>query len=109
MSCNKVVLSDTMKNMISPIQSVVPSPIFGGLTSVSISSLTTHGRPNEAIKVYASLRACGIKPHSSVFLAVAKACAVSGDALRVKEVHDDATRLGVMSDVFIANALIHAY
>ncbi|MCI35728.1 pentatricopeptide repeat-containing protein, partial [Trifolium medium] len=74
-----------------------------------ISALTTHGRPNEAIKVYASLRACRIKPHSSVFLAVAKACAVSGDALRVKEVHEDATRFGVMSDVFIGNALIHAY
>ncbi|XP_045792979.1 pentatricopeptide repeat-containing protein At2g29760, chloroplastic-like [Trifolium pratense] len=77
--------------------------------STFISALTTNGRPNEAIKVYASLRACGIKPYSSVFLAVAKACAVSGDALRVKEVHEDATRLGLMSDVYIANALIHAY
>lgn len=44
-----------------------------------------------------------------MFLAVAKACAASGDALRVKEVHDDATTCGVMSDVFIGNALIHAY
>jgi pentatricopeptide repeat protein len=44
-----------------------------------------------------------------VFMAVAKACAASRDALKVKEVHNDATRCGVMSDVFVGNALIHAY
>jgi len=77
--------------------------------STLISALTTHGLPNEAIKIYSSLRAPGIKPDRPVFLAAAKACAVSGDALRVKEVHDDATRSGVMNDVFVGNALIHAY
>jgi len=42
-------------------------------------------------------------------MAVAKACAVSRDALKVKELHNDATRCGVMSEVFLGNALIHAY
>ncbi|XP_029130251.1 pentatricopeptide repeat-containing protein At1g20230, partial [Cajanus cajan] len=77
--------------------------------STLISAFTTHGLPNEAIRLYASLRARGIKPHSSVFLAVAKACGASGDALRVKEVHDDAIRCRMMYDVFLGNALIHAY
>ncbi|XP_027187589.2 pentatricopeptide repeat-containing protein At1g20230-like, partial [Cicer arietinum] len=77
--------------------------------STLISALTTHGLPNEAIKLYASLRARGIKPQKPVFFAVAKACAAYGDALRVKEVHDDAIQCGLISDVFIGNALIHAY
>jgi len=42
-------------------------------------------------------------------LAVAKACAAFGDALRVKEVLNDAIRCGVLSDVSIGTALIHAY
>jgi len=42
-------------------------------------------------------------------MAVAKACAASRDALKVKELHNDATRCGVMSNVFVGNALIHAY
>jgi hypothetical protein len=54
-----------------------------------ITDLTTHGLPNEAIKIYALLWAREIKPHKPVFRAVVKACAASGDALRVKEVHDD--------------------
>lgn len=77
--------------------------------STLISALITNGHPNEAIKLYASLWARGIKPHKQVFFVVAKACAAFGDALKVKEVHNDAIRCGVMSDVFIGNALIHAY
>jgi len=74
--------------------------------SVLISALPTTGLPNEAIKIYNSLRALRIKP---VFMAVAKAFVASNDALRVKEVHDDAIRCGVLSDVSIGTALIHAY
>ncbi|XP_057451920.1 pentatricopeptide repeat-containing protein At1g20230-like [Lotus japonicus] len=77
--------------------------------STLISSLTTHGLPNEALRLYASLRARGIKPNKPVILAATKACAASGDALRTKEVHDDAVRCGMTSDVFLSNALIHAY
>ena len=65
-------------------------------SSTLISALTTHGLPNEAINIYTSLRACGIKPDIPVFMVVAKACAASRDALKVKEVHNDATRCGVM-------------
>ncbi|CAJ1958060.1 unnamed protein product [Sphenostylis stenocarpa] len=83
-----------------------PDPIT---CSTLISALTTHGLPYEAIRLHASIRARGIKPQNSVFLAVAKASGASGDALRVKEVHDDAIRCGMMSDVFLGNALIHAY
>lgn len=77
--------------------------------STLISAFTIHGLPNEAVRLYASLRARGIKPHNLVFLAVAKACGAAGDALIVKEVHDDAIRYGMMCDVFLCNALIHAY
>lgn len=55
--------------------------------STLISAFTTRGLPNESIRLYALLRARGIETHSSVFLAIAKACGASGDALRVKEVH----------------------
>jgi hypothetical protein len=37
-------------------------------SSILISSLTTHALPNVAINIYASLRARGIKPVSSVSL-----------------------------------------
>ncbi|KAK8469340.1 LOW QUALITY PROTEIN: hypothetical protein PHAVU_005G052800 [Phaseolus vulgaris] len=72
-----------------------------------ISALTTCGLPHEAI--YASLWARGIKPQNSVFLAVAKASGASRDVLRFKEVNDNAIRCGMISDVFLGNALIHAY
>ncbi|WVZ00251.1 hypothetical protein V8G54_026320 [Vigna mungo] len=74
-----------------------------------ISALTTYGFPHEALRIYASLRARRIKPQNSVFLAVAKASGASGDLLRVKEIHDDSIRCGMISDVFLGNALIHAY
>jgi len=80
-----------------------PNPLT---CSTLISALITHGLPNEAIKIYSSLRACEIKPDRPVFLAAAKVCAVSGVALRVKEVHDDATWCGVMSDVFVGNVFM---
>ncbi|KAE9590541.1 putative tetratricopeptide-like helical domain, DYW domain-containing protein [Lupinus albus] len=77
--------------------------------STLISAFTTHGLPNEAIDVYTSLRARQIKLDKFVFVAAAKASGASSDFSRVKEVHDDAIRCGMMSDVFIGNALIHAY
>ncbi|KAK7243934.1 hypothetical protein RIF29_38750 [Crotalaria pallida] len=83
-----------------------PDPIT---CSTLISAFATCGLPNEAIKLYTSLRARGIKLDKFVFVAAVKASGASGDLLRVKEVHDDATRCGMMSDVFLGNALIHAY
>ncbi|RHN75263.1 putative pentatricopeptide [Medicago truncatula] len=78
-------------------------------SSTLISALTTHGLLNEAINICTSLRERGIKLDIPVFMAVAKACAASRDALNVKELHNDATRCGAMFNVFVGNALIHAY
>ncbi|XP_019425725.1 PREDICTED: pentatricopeptide repeat-containing protein At1g20230-like, partial [Lupinus angustifolius] len=83
-----------------------PHPIT---CSTLISAFTTHGLTNEAINVYTSLRARRIKLDKFVFVAAAKASGTSSDLSRVKEVHDDAIRCGMMSDVFLGNALIHAY
>ncbi|KAF7811388.1 putative pentatricopeptide repeat-containing protein [Senna tora] len=79
------------------------------ICAILISAFTKHGLPNESIDLYASLQTRGIKPDKVVLLAVAKACAASGDVFRTKKVHDDVVRYGFQSDFVLGNALIHAY
>ncbi|KHN26811.1 Pentatricopeptide repeat-containing protein [Glycine soja] len=77
--------------------------------STLISAFTTRGLPNESIRLYALLRARGIETHSSVFLAIAKACGASGDALRVKEARPDCiSRNGVKPNLVSVSSILPA-
>ncbi|KAL7101220.1 hypothetical protein ACP275_08G042400 [Erythranthe tilingii] len=75
-----------------------------------ISAYTKSGRCREAIKLYTELRnSRKINPDKFAILAVAKACAVSGDLVKAKEVHFDAVNCRVSSDLLLGNALIDMY
>ncbi|KAH6755210.1 hypothetical protein C2S53_017468 [Perilla frutescens var. hirtella] len=75
-----------------------------------ISAYTKNGRSKDAIKVYTEVKNSGkISLDKFVILAVAKACAVSGDLVKAKEIHFDALKLKISSDLLVGNALIDMY
>lgn len=74
-----------------------------------ISAHTQHGYPTEATHWYATLRSHKIHPDKFLLLSVAKACALSGNLSKAKEVHDDAILFGCASDTLLGNALIDMY
>ncbi|KAJ7981995.1 Pentatricopeptide repeat-containing protein [Quillaja saponaria] len=77
--------------------------------TVLISAFTKNGLPKESIKLYTLLKKREIKPDKFVLLAVAKACAASGDILKAKVIHIDAIRYGFHSDMLLGNALVDMY
>lgn len=75
-----------------------------------ISAYTKNGRSRDAIKLYAEVKNSGkIMPDKFVILAAAKACAVSGDLAKAKEIHFDASKYKISSDLLVGNALIDMY
>ncbi|KAI3452097.1 hypothetical protein Pfo_008762 [Paulownia fortunei] len=75
-----------------------------------ISAYTKNGRCKEAIKLYTEVKNCRkINPDKFAILAVAKACAVSGDLVKAKEIHCDALKYRFSSDLLLGNGLIDMY
>lgn len=75
-----------------------------------ISAYTKSGRSKEAIKLYSDVKNSGkITPDKFVILAAAKACAVSRDLAKAKEVHFDALKHNFSSDLLLGNALLDMY
>ncbi|XP_057769977.1 pentatricopeptide repeat-containing protein At1g20230-like [Salvia miltiorrhiza] len=78
--------------------------------TILISAYTKTGRSRDAIKLYTEVKNRGkINLDEFVILAAAKACAVSGDLAKAKEVHFDALNYKFSSDLLIGNALIDMY
>lgn len=75
-----------------------------------ISAYTKTGRSRDAIKLYTQVKNTGKTTLDKfVILAAAKACALSGDLTKAKEVHFDALKLKLSSDLLLGNALIDMY
>lgn len=75
-----------------------------------ISAYTKNGRSRDAINLFTEVKNSGkISPDKFVILAVAKACAVSGDLVKAKEIHFDALNYKINSDLLVGNALIDMY
>ncbi|CAA0840897.1 Pentatricopeptide repeat-containing protein [Striga hermonthica] len=75
-----------------------------------ISAYTKAGRSKEAVKLYREVKeGRKIEPDKFAVLAAAKACAASGDLVNAKEVHGDASKYGLSSDLLLGNALIDMY
>ncbi|KAK6116193.1 hypothetical protein DH2020_050066 [Rehmannia glutinosa] len=75
-----------------------------------ISAYTKNGRCKEAIKLYTEVKnSRKIAPDKFAILAVAKACAASGDLVNAKEIHSDALKYRFGSDLILGNALIDMY
>ncbi|KAG6396194.1 hypothetical protein SASPL_142336 [Salvia splendens] len=75
-----------------------------------ISASTKTGRSRDTTKLCTKVRNSGkISLDKFVILAAAKACAISGDLSKAKEVHFDALKYKFSSDLLIGNALIDMY
>ncbi|KAL6551682.1 hypothetical protein OROGR_007836 [Orobanche gracilis] len=75
-----------------------------------ISAYTKNGRCKEAIKLYTEVKnSARINPDKFAILAVAKACAASGDLVNAKQIHSDALKYSLSSDLLLGNALIDMY
>lgn len=91
--------------------------LFDGITypdvhswTLLISAYTKNGRCREAIKLYTEVRnSRKINPDKLAILAVAKACAFSGDLAKAKEIHCDAVNYRMSSDLLLGNVLIDMY
>lgn len=87
----------------------IPEPNLHSWTNL-ISAYTKQGFPNEAIKLYYLLREKNIQvPDRVVLLSAAKACAACADLSKAKDIHEDAVRFGLQSDLLLGNALIDMY
>ncbi|CAK9185452.1 unnamed protein product [Ilex paraguariensis] len=86
----------------------IPEPDLPTWT-VLISAYSKQGFPKEAIKMYAELRNRSIVPDTLVLLSVAKACAMSADIVKAKEIHENANKFGFRSDLLLGNAMIDMY
>lgn len=75
-----------------------------------ISAYTKNGRCKDAIQFYTEVKnSRKINPDKFAILAVAKACAGSGDLVKAKEIHCDALKNRFSSDLLLGNALIDMY
>ncbi|KAL3813560.1 hypothetical protein ACJIZ3_014828 [Penstemon smallii] len=78
--------------------------------TVLISAYTKNGQPKEAIQLYAEIKnSRRAIPDKLAILAVAKACATAGDLLTAKEIHFDAMKYKLSSDLVLGNALVDMY
>ncbi|KAL1538918.1 pentatricopeptide repeat-containing protein-like protein [Salvia divinorum] len=75
-----------------------------------ISAYAKAGRSRDATKLYTEVKNSGkISLDKFVILAAAKACAISGDLTKAKEVHFDALKYKFGTDLLIGNSLIDMY
>lgn len=87
----------------------IPHPNIRIWTAL-ITGYTSKGLPKESIKLYNEfIKAGDLNPDKYVLLTVAKACGIVSDLNKAKQVHADAVKHDIHSDIILGNALIHMY
>ncbi|PKU64727.1 Pentatricopeptide repeat-containing protein [Dendrobium catenatum] len=87
----------------------IPNPDLRALTLL-LSAYSKHGRPKQSIALYRKLcKEKNLQPDRYVILSVAKACSLSLDTFEAKELHSDAIRFKLASDLLVGNAFIDMY
>eukprot|EP01018_Ginkgo_biloba_P030431 Gb_26340 [translate_table: standard] len=74
-----------------------------------IRGYVAQGYCQDALEVYYQMRREDINPDKFTFPFVLKACAGLAALEQGKDIHDDAIRIGLQSDVYVENALIAMY
>ncbi|KAG0456786.1 hypothetical protein HPP92_024574 [Vanilla planifolia] len=77
--------------------------------NVVLFACVDSGKPGEALSRFVDMLEDGTAPDSVTFLAILESCADLGCAESGKQVHHLAIKLGLVSDNFVANALIVMY
>ncbi|KAE9614545.1 hypothetical protein Lal_00012163 [Lupinus albus] len=83
-----------------------PSPISW---NILIRGYSTTDSPKNAIWVFDEMRKNGIKPNKLTFPFVFKCCAVEKALFEGKQVHGDAVKCGLDTDVYVGNNLVNFY
>ncbi|CAM6083482.1 unnamed protein product [Calypogeia fissa] len=77
--------------------------------NVMIGGLAQHGCGHEAYRLFCQMRRAGFEPNAVTYLSILNASGSAGALDWVKEVHGDASKVGLESDVRVGNALVHMY
>lgn len=74
-----------------------------------ISASAFQGNCEDAMRYFSRLQQAGVRPNKFTFACVLKACVGMMDINKGKELHGMINRIGLESDVSVANALIDMY
>eukprot|EP01018_Ginkgo_biloba_P002829 Gb_14728 [translate_table: standard] len=74
-----------------------------------IAGYVQNGQPAEALTLFRLMQLAGVKPNRNTFASVIPACAKLAALEQGMEIHDDITRSGFQSDVFVESALVDMY
>ncbi|KAI5065529.1 hypothetical protein GOP47_0020224 [Adiantum capillus-veneris] len=74
-----------------------------------ISAHVDRGHPSKALCLYERVLANGIVPNNYTYVALFKACGAIPDLVSGMQLHADALKKGLASDVFACNTLISMY
>lgn len=70
---------------------------------------SSEGRQQEALELYAALRAAGVSPDACTLASLMKSCAAAGDLQCGSEAHGLAIKCGHVSSAFVVNSLVTMY
>ncbi|KAI8000340.1 Pentatricopeptide repeat-containing protein [Camellia lanceoleosa] len=77
--------------------------------SALISGYAQNGLADEALLVFYEMHLLGVKSNEFTFPSVLKACSITRDLIRGKQIHGIVVVTGFESDVFVANTLVVMY
>ena len=103
-------LTSGQLNLARGLFDKIPNPNLYSLTLL-ISAYTKHNPPQDSIQIYRKLwRNRGIcNLYNLLLLAVVRACALSSEPIKAKEIHQDIIGFGFGSDLPLGNTLIDMY
>nr|UPT49058.1 pentatricopeptide repeat protein AaPPR1477 [Agave angustifolia] len=105
----KSYLTSGQLNLARDLFDKIPNPNLYSLTLL-ISAYIKHNRPQDSIQIYRNLRReRNLQPDNLLLLAVVRACALSSDPIKAKEIHQDVIGFGFSSELTLGNALIDMY
>ncbi|PNT73101.1 hypothetical protein BRADI_2g53235v3 [Brachypodium distachyon] len=78
-------------------------------SNIMLRGLAQSDVPEEATAFYKKARGKGMEPDNLTFPFVLKACARISALKEGKQMHNHVLKLGLLSDIFVSNALIHLY
>ncbi|KAK8968769.1 Pentatricopeptide repeat-containing protein [Platanthera guangdongensis] len=87
----------------------IPNPDLRTSTLL-LSAYSKHGLPKQSIALYRKLcKEKNLHPDQYVIISVANACALSLDAHKAEELHEDAIRFNLASNQLVGNAIIDMF
>jgi pentatricopeptide repeat protein len=74
-----------------------------------IAGYAQNGHGQEALKLFEQMQVAGMKLNAKTFASALPACASLAALEKGKEIHEEITKSGLETDIFVASALVHMY